>query len=129
MNSCSALHRSVPKSEKESGRREAGTRMFEVQYRLLEKELPRPGTKETTMANNTSHGKIIVSWRDALRIYPDADRFPLMSPAELKVLGEDIRQYGLREPVVVIRQYRRHEDGELDTREYDHVLIDGRNRL
>jgi hypothetical protein len=70
-----------------------------------------------------------LSWRDILGVHPAAARFPPMPPDELKALGEDIRKHGLREPVVVIRQYRRREDGKLDLREYDLVLIDGRNRL
>jgi len=69
------------------------------------------------------------SWRDDLRIHPAAELFPLMGDDELAALGEDIRKHGLREPVVVIRQYRRGEDGTLDIHDYDHVLIDGRNRL
>jgi hypothetical protein len=69
------------------------------------------------------------SWRDTLPIHPAAELFPLMTRDELKSLGEDIRKYGLREPVVVMRQYRRRADGKFDLREYDLVLIDGRNRL
>jgi hypothetical protein len=69
------------------------------------------------------------SWRDIWSIHRAADLFPRMSPDELKALGEDIRKHGLREPVVVIRQYRHRDDGKLDPHEYDLALIDGRNRL
>ena len=64
-----------------------------------------------------------------LPIHPAAELFPLMPPAELCELGEDIRKHGLREPVMVMRQYRRREGGTTDVRECDLVLIDGRNRL
>jgi hypothetical protein len=63
------------------------------------------------------------SWRDVLPVHPAADLFPLMSPDELKVLGEDIKENGLRTPIVlttVTSGYR--DDGR------DH-LLDGRNRL
>jgi hypothetical protein len=68
-------------------------------------------------------------WRDVLKIHPAADLFPLLDPEELRALGDDIRKHGLREPVVVMRQYRRRQGGTMDVREYDLVLIDGRNRL
>jgi len=47
-------------------------------------------------------------------IHPFADRFPMMSSERLSDLAEDIRENGLREPIVL--------DGA-------GVLIDGRNRL
>lgn len=68
-------------------------------------------------------------WRDVLKIHPAVELFPPLGHDELRALGEDIRKHGLREPVVVIRQYRRREGGTMDIREYDLVLIDGRNRL
>jgi hypothetical protein len=46
-------------------------------------------------------------------IHPVAEIFPMMSPAELKVLAEDIQANGLIEPIVL------HEDR----------VLDGRNRL
>src|SRR5262249_21170871 len=36
------------------------------------------------------------SWRDVLPIHPAAELFPRMSPDELRVLGEDIKNNGLR---------------------------------
>jgi hypothetical protein len=59
------------------------------------------------------------SWRDVLPIHPAADLFPLMSPDELKALGEDIGKNGLRVPVVV---WSADHDSEW-------FLLDGRNRL
>jgi hypothetical protein len=35
------------------------------------------------------------SWRDVLKIHPACELFPLMSQAELKELGEDIKKNGL----------------------------------
>jgi len=58
------------------------------------------------------------SWRDFLPIHPAAERFPLMSPDELRVLAEDIKQNGLRIPCCIVE--------DKDGRE---VLFDGRNRL
>jgi hypothetical protein len=54
------------------------------------------------------------SWRDHLKIHPAADLFPLMSEAELRELGEDIKKNGLLSPIII--------DG-------DEELVDGRNRL
>ena len=34
------------------------------------------------------------SWRDVIKIHPAADLFPMMSPDELKALGEDIKRNG-----------------------------------
>jgi len=53
-----------------------------------------------------------------------------MSPAELRELGADIRKYGLHEPVVLQRRYRRRADGSIaNEHDYELVLVDGRNRL
>jgi len=68
-------------------------------------------------------------WRDVLPIHGAAELIPPMTDEELRALGEDIRRYGLREPLVVIRRYRRREDGTLHVREYDLELLDGRSRL
>ena len=40
------------------------------------------------------------SWRDVITIHPAADLFPMMSPDELKALGEDIRRNGMTAPIV-----------------------------
>jgi hypothetical protein len=56
-------------------------------------------------------------WRQHLRIHPAADLFPLISPAELKELGDDIKANGLLQPIVLWC------DGD------DYQLLDGRNRL
>jgi hypothetical protein len=57
-------------------------------------------------------------WRNVLPIHPAADLFPLMSPDELRALGEDIKEHGLRNPCCLAED----EDGRV-------VLFDGRNRL
>jgi len=53
------------------------------------------------------------SWRNVLPVHPAADLFPLMSPDELRELGEDIKKNGLRQRVMLWRG----------------KLLDGRNRL
>lgn len=55
-------------------------------------------------------------WRDRLAIHPAAELFPLMSKEELRTLADDIKQNGLRVPIVVLGE------GNL-------TLLDGRNRL
>ena len=53
-----------------------------------------------------------------------------MPPDERRVLGEDIRKHGLREPVVLQRQYRRRADGSIaNEHDYKLVLLDGISRL
>ena len=61
------------------------------------------------------------SWRDVLKVHPAADLFPMMSPDEIKSLGEDIQRNGQRVPIVL---WAPTPD--------DHgrwQLLDGRNRL
>jgi len=55
-----------------------------------------------------------MSWRDVLPIHPAAELFPLMTPAELRELGEDIKANGLKLPIAITG------DGK---------LLDGRSRL
>ncbi len=59
------------------------------------------------------------SWRDVLKIHPACELFPLMSPAELKELGEDIKKNGLQQRIQL---------WPVDEPP-GHVLLDGRNRL
>jgi hypothetical protein len=54
-------------------------------------------------------------WRKHLPVHPAAELFPIMSEAELRELGEDIKKNGLLSPIII--------DGE------DGRLVDGRNRL
>jgi hypothetical protein len=70
------------------------------------------------------------SWRNTIAVHPAAELFPPLSPDELRALGEDIRKHGLREPVVLQRQYRRRPDGSIaNEHDYELALLDGRNRL
>ncbi len=66
----------------------------------------------------TDHPK---SWRDVIKVHPAADLFPMMSPDELKALGEDIRKNGLTTPIVLW--------GVLKESWPHYSLLDGRNRL
>jgi hypothetical protein len=61
------------------------------------------------------------SWRDILPIHPAAELFPLMTPAELHELSEDIKTNGLQIPITVMVDKRGDE--------WTYQLIDGRNRL
>ena len=65
----------------------------------------------------------------ALPVLPAADVFPMMEKAEFAELVEDIRQHGLREPLVTaIVDQDEEEDGKTVVRKVE-VLVDGRNRL
>jgi N6-adenosine-specific RNA methylase IME4 len=58
------------------------------------------------------------SWRDILPVHPAADLFPMMSDAELKELGDDIKKNGLEHrPVIWVDKSEKE------------WLLDGRNRL
>jgi DNA-binding Lrp family transcriptional regulator len=59
------------------------------------------------------------SWRAALPVHPAAELFPMMSPAELRELGADIKKHGLTSPIAL---WRADPKGQA-------VLLDGRNRL
>lgn len=60
------------------------------------------------------------SWRDVLPVHPAADLFPMMSEAELRELGEDIKKHGLASRIVLWSP-------ACGSKEVS--LIDGRNRL
>jgi hypothetical protein len=60
-----------------------------------------------------------VLWRDRLKVHPAAELFPLMSEAELKELGADIKKNGLTSRVVLWRDQESEKD----------FVLDGRNRL
>jgi hypothetical protein len=38
------------------------------------------------------------SWRDVLKVHPVCELFLLMSPDELRALGDDIEKNGLKSP-------------------------------
>ena len=58
------------------------------------------------------------AWRDYLQVHPAAELFPPIAESELKELAEDIKKYGLHNPIIAWR----NSDKEL-------MLVDGRNRL
>ena len=60
------------------------------------------------------------SWRDFLPVHPAANLFPLMSPEELRKLGEDIDKNGLKLPIALWRAPGSEAPAQ---------LLDGRNRL
>jgi len=62
------------------------------------------------------------SWRDLIKIHPAADVFPMLPEDELRKLGEDIDQNGLKEPITMFRP-----DDDADAKRI--CLLDGRNRL
>src|SRR6266852_2226661 len=69
-----------------------------------------------------STGKTVRSWRDVLKVHPAAALFPMMSEAELKGLGEDIKANGLQQKITLIALQREGERTE-------YSVVDGRNRL
>jgi ParB-like chromosome segregation protein Spo0J len=70
-------------------------------------------------------------WRSHLPVHPAAEAFPVMSetdPQALKELAEDIKQNGLKNPIVLAQIAILDESGKR-TDVYAHKLLDGRNRL
>jgi molybdopterin synthase catalytic subunit len=65
------------------------------------------------------------SWRDVLKIHPACELFPLMSRAELKELGEDIKKNGLVEKIKIIDKT---DHNDLAANQVL-IVVDGRNRL
>jgi len=61
------------------------------------------------------------SWRDTLPIHPAAELFPLMTPDEQRVLGEDIKKNGLASNIAIVAT-------KLPIG-WKYELLDGRNRL
>jgi hypothetical protein len=60
------------------------------------------------------------SWRDVIKVHPAADLFPMMSEAELRELGEDIKKNGLKTDIIFWSPTIDSESA---------YLLDGRNRL
>ena len=74
------------------------------------------------------------SWRDVIKVHPAADLFPMMSPDELKVLGDDIKANGLTHQIVLWSPDCGHEKwSKLDCirklKRGECYLLDGRNRV
>jgi ParB-like chromosome segregation protein Spo0J len=75
------------------------------------------------------------SWRDVLKIHPACELFPLMSQAELKELGEDIKANGLLEKIRLVSKPIYEEvkllggGTTIGQRGNEHTVVDGRNRL
>lgn len=61
------------------------------------------------------------SWRDVYPVHPAADLSPKMPVDELRKLGEDIKENGLKEPITV---FRSDDDGDAKRV----CILDGRNR-
>ena len=66
------------------------------------------------------------SWRDVIKIHPAADLFPMMSPDELKTLGEDIKANGLAQQIVLWTPDSNHRKWR---KRGEFHLLDGRNRV
>ena len=61
------------------------------------------------------------SWRDICQVHPAAEIFPMLSEDKLRALGEDIKEHGLKEPIVL---------WSIDPEDNQSaVVLDGRNRL
>jgi hypothetical protein len=61
-------------------------------------------------------------WRSHLKVHPAAELFPLMTKDELAELADDIKNNGLKEPVIL--GHGREGDAMVGT-----YVLDGRNRL
>lgn len=72
-----------------------------------------------TMTKGTT-AKSTTSWRELVKVHPAAEVFPMLPDKELRELGEDIKEHGLKQGVVV---WSAPEYGA------PRYLIDGRNRL
>jgi hypothetical protein len=77
----------------------------------------RPTLPNAELSGATRNSSERQTWRSWLRIHPTAEIFDLLHEDDLCALAEDIKQYGLREPVSFIKD------------ESEFVLLDGRNRL
>ena len=73
--------------------------------------------RDLARATQGQEDSMSTSWRDILPVHPAADLFPMMTPDEITALGEDIKNNGLKQPIVLIKT----PDGD--------ALLDGRNRL
>jgi hypothetical protein len=75
----------------------------------------------TDKPTNEQAAKVVPSgksWRDLIKIHPEANKFPLLDQHKLIALGDDIKATALRLRAVLVKE----ENGEW-------VLGDGRNRL
>ena len=84
-------------------------------------DLPAAGKRggESSTAQLPTSQDSAKSWRDVLPVHPAAELFPLMSPDELRTLGEDIIKSGLTSPIALWRADPKAPE----------QLLDGRNRL
>lgn len=88
--------------------------MVNIPTRHIAAPSPRDPNRTNDTALTTTE-----TWRQKYRVHPAADLFPMLPDAELDELGADIKQNGLREPLVIWRDLATDED----------FLVDGRNRL
>jgi hypothetical protein len=65
----------------------------------------------------------MASWRDVLKVHPVCEAFPAMPPDQLRALGENIKEHGLRLPIVI------WSADSAAAKQNDIYLLDGRNRL
>jgi hypothetical protein len=59
------------------------------------------------------------TWRDVIKVHPAAELFPMMSETELRALSEDIKEHGIKIPIVFWAENPSHR----------YSLLDGRSRL
>jgi len=81
---------------------------------LLNMELPNGGRDIAGIDSEPAKTPVLFTAPEvAYEIHPAANLFPMMAAGDLQALTEDIKQFGLREPIVI----------------YKHQILDGRNRL
>jgi hypothetical protein len=67
------------------------------------------------------------SWRDVLPVHKACELFPMMSEAELRELGEDIKKNGLKSDIVLFVE--RDKEARKQNEAPKLYVLDGRNRL
>ncbi len=77
------------------------------------------GSRITADAVRTEARTPQPKWRDVLPIHPAAEAFPRMSESDFRTLVKDVKEHGLKVPVVLLRSLK---DGTA-------LLLDGISRL
>ena len=92
------------------------------------RETDHAGQRERSLDNQPkARAPATSNWRKQYKVHPAADVFDMMADDELVVMGEDIKQHGLKHPIVMFVTTRPTNNGRFKT--VSRRLLDGRNRL